>query len=362
MTRGLAIIDTVCPRPYSLASLSSGGLGGTEATVVRIAEALDAQVFQRGRSESEGRYRPLEELADPAAMIVLRDPKAAAEFAERFVGVPLFIWMHDLIISGKDRATRLRSYGKVLADAKATIVAVSDFHKEQIESVLAPAANDEAAVVAVPRVVRVYNPIAEGLVPGPIEAVDPDQLIYFSSPTKGLDFAIFVFRALRRRWPKLRLMVANPGYLSVAASGVDGVIDLGALPQKEVLAHVSGSLGALCPNFEFPETFGLVLAESNAVGTPVLAHPIGAAAEVLNDPRQIIEVPKLASLAYRASARFGSGHAAAARAVGLLGGFQTFEERIDAWRAGARPVVRARPEFSLAEVIAGWRSVLPASS
>jgi glycosyltransferase involved in cell wall biosynthesis len=358
MTRGLAIIDTVCPRPYSLVSLSSGALGGTEATVVRVAEALDAQVFQRGRRKSEGRYRPLEELADPAAMIVLRDPKAAAEFAERFVGVPLFIWMHDLIISGKDRATRLRAYSKVLAEANATIVAVSDFHKEQIESVLAPATNAEAIVASVPKVVRVYNPIAEGLVPGPIGSVDADKLIYFSSPTKGLDFAIFVFRALHRRWPKLRLMVANPGYARVAASRVDGVIDLGPLPQREVLAYVAGSLCALCPNFEFPETFGLVLAESNAVGTPVLAHPIGAAAEVLNDPRQIIEVPKLASLAYRASARFGVGHAAAARAVDLIGGFGTFEDRIDAWRAGARPVVQARTEFSLTEVVGRWRSIL----
>src|SRR5215469_10335658 len=50
--------DPGCPTPYSRRTLEQAALGGTEATVIRIAEALDAEVMQHNRTESEGRYRP----------------------------------------------------------------------------------------------------------------------------------------------------------------------------------------------------------------------------------------------------------------------------------------------------------------
>src|SRR5690348_10745745 len=50
--------DPGCPAPYSRLTLDEAALGGTEATVVRIAEALDAVVIQHNRMQAEGRYRP----------------------------------------------------------------------------------------------------------------------------------------------------------------------------------------------------------------------------------------------------------------------------------------------------------------
>jgi glycosyltransferase involved in cell wall biosynthesis len=117
-------------------------------------------------------------------------------------------------------------------------------------------------------------------------------------------------------------------------------------------------LCAFCPNFEYPETFGLVLAESNAVGTPVIAHRIGAAAEVIGDPRQLLDTPKLATLAYRACRRVGRGEAIGGRVVDRIGGFRTYVERIAAWRAGGRPVVAARPAFARAAVLDEWKALL----
>lgn len=361
MNPHIAFVDAVCPRPYSAASLTRGALGGTEASIVRIADALDAQIYQRDREESDGRCHPLAALHAPSVLVVLRDPKFAAELALRFPGVPIFIWMHDLIEAGKDRAKRLQKYSGQLASAGAVVVAVSDFHKQQIEAVLASTGDPTTSEAAL-KVVRIYNPISEHLGRDASSDIDIDQLIYFSSATKGLDFAIFVFRALRRRWPKLRLLVANPGYASVAARQVEGVVDLGALPQHEVLARVAKSLCAFCPNFEFAETFGLVLAESNAVGTPVLAHDFGAAAEVIGDRRQIIELPQLASLAYRASQRAGFGHAFFASLVDGVGGFKPFIDRLEDWRTGGRPRVEARPQFSIAEVAAHWRTLIASRS
>src|SRR5579884_2370802 len=50
--------DPGCPAPYSRRTLETAALGGTEATVVRIAEALDADVMQHNRTEADGRYLP----------------------------------------------------------------------------------------------------------------------------------------------------------------------------------------------------------------------------------------------------------------------------------------------------------------
>lgn len=357
MSRGpIAIVDTVCPRPYSARTLADGALGGTEATVVRIAEGLDAQVYQHNRDEPEGRYRPLDRLETPAVLIVLRDPKAAVEIAERHAGVPLVLWMHDLVEPGRDRAKRLLHHRAALAGRDATIVAVSDFHRAQIQSVLD--GDEEAAAMSKPTVMRLYNPVRPGLAPVDAGLVDRDRLVFFSAAHKGLAYALFVFAAVKRRWPSMRFEVANPGYLAQAIDGQDGVVDLGARAQADILDVVARSLCTFNPNFEYPETFGLVLAESNAVGTPVLAHPIGAAPEILDDPRQIVATPTAATAAYRLCRRAGAGRSLAIAALRPTGAFDAYLDRIALWRDGERPVVHARPAFDLVRVLDQWRALV----
>ena len=328
---------------------------------MRIAEGLGAHVFQHNRTNSEERYHSIDTLNDPSILIVLRDPKAAVELAHQFPRAALLIWMHDLIEPGKGRALRLRSYREFLVERNATIVAVSDFHKLQIDAALSDTSQPLNAPR--PRSVRIYNPVCQALSGTAQEKVDINQLIFFSTPVKGLEFAIFIFRALRRRWPELRMLVANPGYVnpgyaSGSTSWIEGIVNLGALPQSEVLAYVSKSLCTFCPNFEYPETFGLVLAESHTVGTPVIAHPLGAAVEVIDDSRQIIAVPGLASFVFRVCQRAGWGHAIAAMAVDLLGGFGCYIDRIESWRNGSRPRVEARKSFAIDTVLGEWRSLL----
>jgi len=79
-------------------------------------------------------------------------------------------------------------------------------------------------------------------------------------------------------------------------------------------------------NRVFAETFGLVLAESNAVGTPVLTHPLGAAPEVLGTAEQLIDTTDVEAVI----------------------------QRIMAWRDGQRPVVKANPAFYLSNVANEW--------
>ena len=52
----IVFFDPMCPAPYSRATLDARALGGSEASAVRVAEALDAVVMQHCRHYAEGRY------------------------------------------------------------------------------------------------------------------------------------------------------------------------------------------------------------------------------------------------------------------------------------------------------------------
>src|SRR5207248_4965139 len=125
------------------------------------------------------------------------------------------------------------------------------------------------------RVRRIYNPVDDRLVPDG-SPVDPTKLVFFSSPNKGLLFTLDAYRALRRSIPDLRLCVANPGYRQYPQARLVGVEWLGSLPHARIIAETRTALCTFSANFVIPETFGLVFAESRAVGTPVLTHDCGA--------------------------------------------------------------------------------------
>ena len=84
------------------------------------------------------------------------------------------------------------------------------------------------------------------------------------------------------------------------------------------------------PMARFVETFGCIFAEANAVGTSVLAHPIGAAPEVLENPAQLVDCRDRAAVV----------------------------DRLLRWRDEGLPLVKARPEFRLSAVVARWRELL----
>jgi glycosyltransferase involved in cell wall biosynthesis len=126
-------------------------------------------------------------------------------------------------------------------------------------------------------------------------------------------------------------------------------------------AEVRSALCTFAPNFVLPETFGLVFAESHALGTPVLTHYCGAAAEVVADPQQLLPVT-LSARCYEAAV--GSlpvrWRSAPARLAGAAGLFDAYLERIRAWRSGSRPSVAPDVRFLLSSVTARWRALLSA--
>jgi glycosyltransferase involved in cell wall biosynthesis len=343
--------DPVCQQPYDTRTLRAQALGGTEATLVRVADALGAWVIQHNRTEDWERYRRPQRLTGISSVIVNREPGALRTMQEIYPGARLYLWLHDRIEPGGKRARALTAHAALLRRTAVTAVCVSDWQRGGIEAVLRGAGSEVRALT-------LYNPVDDALTPDGT-AVDRGKLVFFSSPNKGLAYALDAFDELRRRMPDLRLVIGNPGYKADPAGRRAGVEFLGPQPQARMHAEVRGALCTFHPNFVIPETFGLVFAESHALGTPVLTHACGAAPEIVADPGQLLPVTD-ASRRYEALAgslpeswRYGPARLAAA--AGL---FDAYVERVRNWREGARPVSGPDARFRLSTIIAQWRALL----
>ena len=352
---GVVFFDPACARPYSSQTLTETAIGGTEASVVRIADALGAHVMQHNRTAPDGRYRPPAPLPGVDSVILVRDSRALPTVARLFPNARYFLWLHDKMRPRSKRGRRLAATAELLAQMAVTVVCVSERQRADVAATL-----EWIGIADRVRTVRLYNPVDDALQPDG-SPVDGSKLVFFSSPNKGLAFALDAFRALRRAIPDLRLLVGNPGYKLAAAGGLAGVQYLGPQPQWRIHAEVRTALCTFHPNFVIPETFGLVYAESNALGTPVLTHDFGAAAEVIGDPRQLLPVTAAHRLYERlAGALPPAARALPARLAARVGLFDPYIERIRRWRDGERPVVGPDPRFRLTHVAQQWRQLLEA--
>lgn len=329
----ILIYDGVCPEPYTTESVKSKPVGGTEATVLRVAEGFLSRghgvvLAQRNREVAETfggellyttlAFTPLPETS-PQVVITLRDAGHYVANQKRFPKAKHYLWLHD-VVSGEYR-DHLLHHLNLSAESKVHVVCVSDFHKTNVIDNLR-----EIAARGNLRVTRIYNPIAPYVVKDPNVMIDHNKLVFFSSPHKGLKETAHMFQMIRRIDPEMRLYVANPGYFPDATDFPEGMVNVGVLPHKQVLEHVRNALCVFYPNYVFAETFGLVMAEANAVGTPVLTHPLGAANEVLEHPHQFLDCRN----------------------------YKDVVDRVLHWKNGNRPVVSGRPEFKLDNVLKDW--------
>jgi glycosyltransferase involved in cell wall biosynthesis len=348
--------DPSCIAPYDTRAVQCTAIGGSESSLSRIADALGACVIQHNRTQDSGNYRVPAKIAGITHVVLSRDARALPRVRELYPDARYILWVHDLIQPGSKRGRRLARMAALLSELAVTIVCVSDSQRRGVEATL-----QRMGVADRVRTITIYNPIDDALTPDG-SPVDRDKLVFFSSPNKGLKFTLDAFRAMRRQMPELRLLVGNPGYKTDQSARIEGVTWLGPQPQARIHAEVRTALCTFCPNFVIPETFGLVFAESMALGTPVLTHDCGAASEIIGDPAQVLPVTRWHRAYERAlggmSSRFRSGPARMAAKLGL---FDPYIERIRAWRAGARPHTGPDPRFALATVAGHWRALLASS-
>lgn len=219
-------------------------MGGTEATVCRIAGLLGADI----NMEWEDGYDIAVFLRDPTSVEGIEGPKV--------------LWMHDYHVAA-DVTDEIRA---MVGDTP--MVGVSDFHAANLKEHFGG------------DVRRIYNPVVATRT-HPYR--NRKKIIYTSSPSKGFMKTLDVFGNLLRRDRSLRLYWANPGYSKGPRVHTKYVLPLDSLPQPQVLKHVESAALLLQCNEDFPETFGLVYGEARALGTPVLTGDLGAAREVAGD-------------------------------------------------------------------------------
>lgn len=321
-------IDAVCPKPYDTTTLETEPQGGTESTVTRLADRLAARhevvVFQPRRDLASYAKEPGKALysgvplSNPDSVVVLRNPKGMQAVREQYPNAKLFLWLHDIV------SADMVHHVQLLTETKTTVICVSEWHRTQcIETLKVGGYTGQFPVK------RIYNPIDDDLKPDGI-LVDKNKLVFFSSPHKGLERTLNVFKNVRSFLPGASLYIANPGYYPDSRENAVGIHQLGSLSHGTVLEHVRSALCVFHLNDVFPETFGLVYAEANAVGTPFITHPIGATHEVSDHPAQLVNVKDPKQVI----------------------------DRLVAWHSGNRPIVRGNPEFRLSKVVQEWNRLL----
>jgi len=314
------------------------GLGGTESTITRIAHALaekhDVVVAQRCRkniedTESNGvRYLSFSSAnqLSPDVVILLRKHKWLEPVAKLFPHAKRFFWMHDA--PSRKLYTARRHFHRYNYD----IIAVSDSHQKRIKQGLSGRWYQRlfkpwCFCNSIPPIHRMYNPIDDRL-----EKNDtvwrPQQMILASSPDRGLNLNLETFEKINQIFPEYELLIATYAKWNDHELP-SNVRFLGSLPQHELFKKIRESFCVLYTQYHAMESFGLIYAESNAVGTPVLAHDFGAAREVLSDSTQLVDGRNINSII----------------------------EKIKEWRKN-RPVVQAKPEFRLSHVKQEWIKLL----
>src|SRR6185436_14880532 len=150
----VAFFDPASPRPYSSATLLETALPGTEASVVRVADALNAYVVQHNRTKANGRYLPVDAIPDIDQVVLIRDSRALKSLRERFPAARIYLWLHDKVRPGSKRGRWLISSVPLLQELAVTIVCVSNSHRRDVEATLMSATRGKPI-----RVVTIYNPL-----------------------------------------------------------------------------------------------------------------------------------------------------------------------------------------------------------
>lgn len=326
----ILILDPNCLTPYDFKTPEIHGLGGVESSVIKIAEKLSESVpvivAQHNRKEvvksKNVTYSPCfsNYLQSPwQAVIVIRNLTVALELRGVLKNVPIWVWLHDLI------DIKYSSFFMKSSEQNIGCIVVSEFHKNQFMN----ACLADPYFSKMPTLEIIYNPIDDHLQPDHTP-VNPYKLFFGSSPHKGLEYTLQSFQHIWQRDSRFELFISNPGYYKSERVDIQGVTDLGVLDHKTYIEHIRNSLCMFNLNNVFPETFGIVIGEANAVGTPVLTHPFGATPEVVSSPEQLINTHDLNAV----------------------------YDRLIEWREIKRPVVSCQKKFRLSNVIERWNAIL----
>lgn len=310
----VAFLDLTTYLPYTPDMLGVVPMGGTESTTCRVAQGLakaglKVAVVQHCLKEptiSGGiTFVPLSEVSilRPRNVVTLR----GTVYFDQFPAARKFSWLHD------DVDARVPTMVPALLKHNATVVCVSEWHRREITAAL-----NEPRI----NVTSIYNPVPDSLYSYEKRAYDKNKMVWTASPHKGLEEAMPLFKELRKELPEMQLHVFNPGYFASEHHYERGVVLRGPVAPIRLWAEVATSLCVYYPT-NFKETFGLIAAEANALGTPVACPALAGLAETCNnemsaDPNSLVRE----------------------------------------WHERGRPAVKGQDRFRIANVVKDWLALL----
>ena len=342
----ILFIDAKCSENYDFKYMESHPLGGTESTVLRLVKELAKEhkvyLSQINRTEQyiENGVTFIhhnESLSQkeflPDIIIIIRKYKYLKIYSSVYPKAKMFVWVHNF---SKYEILGRRHW---MAKTNAKIICVSQNHKKHIDKILNGKVSWLFRLLAfkfknIP-ITYVYNTI-EHEFSNKVYTTDPNKLIFFSSPYKGLREVLNHFSELLKKEPNYKLYItagedSQKAYnLNKDVIHSDSVVLLGRISKDEVISHVQESFCVFYPQHVFAETFGLVYVEANCAGTPVLAHDIGSANEVMKNKEQLVDARNS----------------------------QEVVNKILSWKKNGRPSVTCDERFFISHAIIKWKKVL----
>lgn len=342
----ILFVDNKSSENYDFSYIQSNSLGGTESTVLKIARELAkehqvtiSQINRTTDHQEQGvrfihRQQGLAESTAPDKIIILRKYRLLTQYRTAYPNAQLFVWIHNF---QKYESLTKR---QIILNANAHIICVSKYHKQHTHKILNGWLSWVARLVTlkfkdVPTT-TIYNPVDEAFTQSNV-AVDPNKLFFFSTINKGLPQVLEHFQKLLQQAPDYTLYIAGATAQQLYSADLDkemlnsaSVVILGKIPKQALIDHLRSAFCVFYPQNIHPETFGLIYIEANCVGTPVLAHPFGAAAEILDDTDQLVD-------ANNTSAVTG---------------------KLLSWKKNGRPRVNCQQRFQLPGIIARWKTLL----
>lgn len=323
----IIFVDYCANKYYDRQTLEKQALGGTEATAIRIAEGLGSLGLKVAIVQSRVEYfEPTmgqhcfflhsDDMPDLSCMhyVQMRENKNPQLFPKS----KHYLWLHDVANNTETK------YVATLKETNTQVIGVSRWHKRNIQDYM-PGYNE---------ITYIHNPVEEHLYVGASEQPDykKDLMIWTASPHKGLGHALEVFKDVRKSNPKMQLIVTNPGYHQIDVNKVitmPGVVLYGNMPCRPLWQLIKKCLCVFYPS-DWPETFGLVAAEANALGVPLVTYRRGALKEIVSSDDQFVEVGDDAAVV----------------------------RKVTKWNEEGRPRIVGKDEFKFSKVILKWVELL----
>jgi glycosyltransferase involved in cell wall biosynthesis len=268
------------------------GYGGTERVIALLADGLvarghDVTLFAANGSRTAARL--VSPLSEPPAIIGGAPDSDAFHTLHAYLDADQFDVIHDHTSLGP-------AFAGLLRDGPPVVHTLHGPWTQGLRDKL-DLVRDSVHLVAISHAQAAINPDIEyaGVVHN---GVDLDRHPFCAAKE---DFLVFVGRSSPDKAPEVAVEVARAAGLpltmivkrsepdewkyweQVVAPLLHDGVEVIEQPSHAVKVDLVGRARAtLCP-INWPEPFGLVLAESLACGTPVITRPLGAAPEIVTD-------------------------------------------------------------------------------